>query len=200
MNESYTRLVADDNCSIASIDAEVNENVSAGQQVIAVSCGDEFEITLDLSESVIGSVDEYTPVSVVFSAIADTVFTGLVSEVAVAATSNLAVFPVVITIVEKHPALRSGLAADVTFQFDTSMEGQGIVVPVAAVMRSPAGTYVFIAEHDVEDGQALVVRRAVTLGELNQSGVEVLEGLSVGDRVITAGLSVIREGQLVLIP
>ncbi len=199
LNESYTRLVADDDCSIASIDAEVNENVSAGQQVIAVSCGDEFEVYLDLSESVIGSVDEATPVSVTFGAIADTVFTGRVSEIAVSSAGNQSVFPVVIKIIEKHSALRSGLAADVTFQFDTSAQGNGIVVPVAAIMRSPAGTFVFIAEHNV-DGQALVTRRAVTLGELSQSGVEILDGLSVGDRVITAGLTVIREGQRVLLP
>ena len=199
LNESYTRLVANDDCSISSVDAEANENVSAGQQVIAVSCGDEFEVNIDLSESVIGSVNEETPVSITFGAIRDTVFTGLVSEIAVASTGNQAVFPVVIKIIEKHAALRSGLAADVTFQFDTSAQGIGIVVPVAAVMRDPSGTYVFIAEQSKDD-EALVTRRAVTLGELSQSGVEILDGLTAGDRVITAGLSVIREGQRVLIP
>jgi len=100
LNESYTRLVADDDCSITSVDAEVNENVSAGQQVIAISCGNEFEVSLDLSESVIGSVNEDTPVSISFSAIANTVFTGRVSEIAVASAGNQAVFPVVIKIVE----------------------------------------------------------------------------------------------------
>jgi len=200
LNESYTRLVAADECSISSVDAEVNENVSAGQQVISISCGDEFEVSLDLSESVIGSVKVGTPVSITFAAIANTVFTGRVSEVAVSSAGNQAVFPVVIEIVEKNPALRSGLAADVTFQFGTPAQGNGIVVPVAAVMRGPAGTYVFIAERDGVDGEAVVVRRVVVLGELNSSGIEILDGLSAGDRVITAGLSVIREGQRVLIP
>ncbi len=199
LNESYTRLTADDSCSISSIDAEVNENVAAGQQVIAVSCGNEFEVTLDLSESVIGSVFEETPVSIVFGAIADTVFTGVVTEVAVTSVGNQATFPVVIRIVESHPALRSGLAADVTFRFDAKAQDQGIVVPVAAVMRRPDGVSVFIAAKGENDGEAIVERRAVTLGELGQSGVGVLDGLIVGDRVITAGLSVIREGQRVLI-
>jgi RND family efflux transporter MFP subunit len=199
LNESYTRLVADDDCSITSVDAEVNENVSSGQQVIAISCGNEFEVNLDLSESVIGSVNEDTPVSISFGAIANMVFTGRVSEIAVAAAGNQAVFPVVIKVVESHAALRSGLAADVTFQFDTSAQGNGIVVPVAAIMRSPEGTYVFIAELD-KDNEALVTRRSVTLGELSQSGIEILDGLVAGDRVITAGLSGLREGQRVLIP
>jgi len=170
--------------------------VSAGQQVIAISCGDEFEVSLNLSESVIGSVNEDTPVSISFGAIANMAFTGRVSEIAVASAGNQAVFPVVIKVVESHAALRSGLAADVTFQFDTSALGNGIVVPVAAIMRSPEGTYVFIAELD-KDNEALVTRRSVTLGELSQSGIEILDGLVAGDRVITAGLSVIREGQRV---
>jgi multidrug efflux pump subunit AcrA (membrane-fusion protein) len=46
----------------------------------------------------------------------------------------------------------------------------------------------------------VVRRRAVTLGELSQLGIEVVEGLDIGDRVITAGISVIRDGQRVLIP
>jgi len=40
----------------------------------------------------------------------------------------------------------------------------------------------------------------VTLGELSQSGIEVVEGLHVGDRIVTAGISIIRDGQRVLLP
>jgi RND family efflux transporter MFP subunit len=69
LNESYTRLYASAQCSISSIDIEVNENVTAGQQIAIVSCGDEFEVTLDVPESVISNIDQYTPVSIAFGAI-----------------------------------------------------------------------------------------------------------------------------------
>jgi hypothetical protein len=49
------------------------------------------------------------------------------------------------------------------------------------------------------DGEALVTRRAVELGDLTEGGVEIIAGLSPGDDVITAGVSVIRPGQRVLI-
>jgi RND family efflux transporter MFP subunit len=201
LNVSYTKLTADVNCSIASLNVEVNENVSAGQQVAAVSCGDVFEVTLDLPESLIGNVDENTPVSVRFGAIPGQEFTGVISEVAVASSSGSAAFPVVIRINETHPALRSGLAADVTFKFDaSSAEGDAYVLPVTAVIHDPQGTFVFVAEADGDNSEAIVRRRAVTLGELSQSGIEIVDGLQLGDRVITAGISVIREGQRVLIP
>lgn len=201
LNVSYTRLTAGADCSIASLNAEVNENVAAGQQVAAVSCGDAYEVTLDLPESLIGSVNESTPVSVRFGAIPGEEFSGAISEIAVASSAGSAAFPVVVKINGSHPSLRSGLAADVTFQFDSaaSQDG-GFVLPVTAVISDPGGAFVFVAELNETDGEAIVRRREVTLGELTQSGIEIAEGLQVGDRVITAGISVIREDQRVLVP
>lgn len=200
LNESYTQLRADMDCSIASIDIEVNENVSAGRQVAVVSCGDEFEVEIDVPESLIGSIDEYTPVQISFSAIPDAEFSGEVTEVAVASVGNTSAFPVVVEIVESHPSLRSGLAADVIFEFETLAASGSVVLPVAAVIRDPAGTFVYVAEPTEVRGQAIVNRRPVVLGELTQFGIEVLDGLTAGDRVVTAGISVIRDGQRVLIP
>lgn len=198
LNESYTRLYAASDCSIASIDIEVNENVSAGQQIAIVSCGDEFEVSLDVPESVISGIDQYTPVSISFSAISGVQFSGGVTEVSTAGSS--AAFPVVVKVHEKHPSLRTGLAADVTFMFDTPAGSSAYVLPVAAVIRDTDGTFVYLAAPSTTDGQAVVTRREVTLGELTQSGIEILDGIASGDRVITAGISVIREGQKVLVP
>ncbi len=200
LNESYTRLLAGADCSIASIDIEVNENVSAGQQVVAVSCGVDFEVEIDVPESLIGSIDEYTPVQVTFGAIADIRFGGEVTEVAVASVSGAATFPVVVKLTESHPSLRSGLAAEVIFQFDTLAASGSVVLPVAAVIRDSTGTFVYVAMPTEVSGQALISRKPVTLGELTSSGIEVLHGLTTGDRVVTAGLSVIRDGQRVLTP
>lgn len=200
LNESYTELRADTDCSIASIAIEVNENVSSGQQVAVVSCGEEYEVAIDVPESVIASIDASTPVQITFGAIPGTVFSGEVTEVAVAAVGSAAAFPVVVKINETHRALRSGLAADVVFRFGTLAPSGSVVLPVAAVIRDPSGTFVYVAEATEVDGQAIVSRRPVTLGELTQSGIEVLDGLLAGDRVVTAGLSVIRDGQRVLIP
>ena len=198
LNESYTRLYASTDCSIASIDIEVNENVSAGQQIAMVSCGDEFEVSLDVPESIISGVDQYTPVSIAFGAIPGVQFSGEVTEVSTAGSS--AAFPVVVKVHEKHPALRSGLVAEVTFQFDTPSTSSTFVLPVASVINDAEGVFVFIADPDGDSGEATVARRPVELGELTQSGVEIIEGLDAGDRVITAGVSVIRVGQRVLIP
>ena len=73
------------------------------------------------------------------------------------------------------------------------------VLPLAAIINDPDGVYVYIAEPAEVDGEALVTRRAVELGELTEDGVEIVAGLNPGDDVITAGVSVIRPGQRVLV-
>ena len=201
LNVSYTRLEAESDCSIAELNVEVNENVASGQQVAAVSCGDAYEVTLDLPESLIGGLDAFTPVDIRFGAIDGEIFNGEVSEVGVTSAAGSGAFPVVVRVEGTHPSLRSGLAADVTFQFDLE-DGReaAIVLPVAAVINGPSGTYVFTAVPSGDGDEATIERRSVVLGELSASGVEILDGLQMGDRVVTAGLSVIREGQRVLLP
>ena len=198
LNVSYTRLTADTDCSIASLDVEVNENVAAGQQVAVVSCGDEFEVTMDLPESLIANVELGTAATIKFGALPSVEFSGEVSELAVASAAGTAGFPVVIRVLDASSALRSGLAADVTFHFDANDMAGTFVLPVSAVVNGTDGTYVFIAEPSA-DGEATVRRRAVDLGELTQQGIEVVDGVDDGDRVITAGISVIRDGQRVLL-
>jgi len=151
-------------------------------------------------ESLIGSVDQTTPVTVHFGSIPDQDFSGTISEVAVALAAGSAAFPVVIKIAESHPSLRSGLAADVTFQFDSAADEGRVVIPVTAVVKDSNGTFVFIAELTEIEDEATVRRHTVVLGELSQSGIEIVDGLDVGDRVITAGVSIIRDGQRVLMP
>nr|MDJ0907286.1 hypothetical protein [Woeseiaceae bacterium] len=148
-------------------------------------------------ESVIAFVDQATPTAISFGAIDGARFTGEVTEISTAGSA--AVFPVVVRVIEDHPSLRSGLAADVTFQFSTTALEDTFVLPLAAIINDPDGVYVYIAEAGEVTGEALVARRAVTLGELTQDGVEVVSGLSPGDDVIIAGVSVIRPGQRVLV-
>ncbi len=201
LNVSYTRLRADEECSIASLSVEINENVQAGQQVVSVSCGNAYEVVVDLPESLIGNVNERTPVRIRFGAIPGEVFIGEITEIAVASVAGSAAFPVVIRIVGAHPDLLSGLAADVTFQFQAGDNGNGMfVLPVTAVVNDPTGTFVFVAEKEGAEEEAVVRRRDVTLGELTQTGIEIRAGLRAGDRVVTAGLSAIRDGQRVLTP
>ncbi|MCB1852083.1 MAG: efflux RND transporter periplasmic adaptor subunit [Gammaproteobacteria bacterium] len=61
-------------------------------------------------------------------------------------------------------------------------------VPAQAVLETGDGRHVFIAK-PLQEGTASVERRVVKTGRLTSSGLSILDGLSVGDRVIIAGMS-----------
>jgi membrane fusion protein (multidrug efflux system) len=82
--------------------------------------------------------------------------------------------------------LRPGMFADVTVSLGTIEDA--VVVPSFAVLPTLDGQRVFV----VEDGTAQP--RNVTLGVRTDSTVQVTEGLSLRDTVITSGIQELRSG------
>lgn len=66
-----------------------------------------------------------------------------------------------------------------------------LVVPSVAVLQSLEAVSVFTVENGV------AVRREVQTGQRTGARVEILEGLSPGDEIITSGIQSVRDGQAV---
>jgi hypothetical protein len=80
---------------------------------------------------------------------------------------------------------------------DFSGREQGMVVPSHALGHDSQGNYLFLAQSDSASGVYNVVQRRVEAGSLTWKGYEIVQGISVGDIVITAGLSNLYEGKRV---
>ena len=204
LNLSYTRLSIDVDCSIASLAVEINENVNAGSQIAQVNCGQELDVIIEVPESLIADIRQSMPVYIRFDAMPGKTFKGRVFEVGVSSSETSSTFPVSVRLDSlqnsSERSLRTGLAAEVTFSFAVDTGLDRYLVPLASVVNDVEGTFVFIAAPAELAGEALVLRKAVQLGELTDKGIEILSGIERGDRVITAGVSVIRDGQRVLLP
>ncbi len=193
LNRNYTRLTADSDCSIASLNIEMNENVSAGTQVAVVNCGDRWEVEIAVPESLIAAFRPEMGGKVRFDAIPDQTFSASVSEVGIAGGGST--FPVTLTLDERHSAFRSGLAAEVTFAFAGSVDDEELFfLPPASVGQDENGAFVYVLQPTDEPGVATTRRRSVVVGSLSESGLEISEGLVDGDRVVTAGITAAREG------
>lgn len=197
---SYTRLRVENDCSIGELFVEINENVNAGTRIAQVNCGEELEVLIEVPEGIIADISQQMPVDVRFDALAEKVFKGRVFEIGVSSSQTSATFPVSISLDSTDQELRSGLAAEVTFTFLLKSGPATYLVPLSSVINDMDGVFVFIADPDEQTGEGLVRRKAVRLGELTDEGMQVLEGIEQGDRVITAGITVIRDGQRVLLP
>lgn len=192
----YTRLSAPATCHVAAVPAEINENVQTGQTVIEVVCGSRLEVEVSVPEVFIARVQNGSAVKVAFDAIPGIQFSAVVTKVGVASGRTGTTFPVTVQLEQQVPGFRSGLAADVMFRFEGQKGRARILVPPVTVGEDREGRFVFVVE-EIEGGLGIVHRKPVTVGELTAEGLEILDGLVDGERVVTAGVRRLKDGRKV---
>lgn len=187
-------LIAPESGVISSVAAEVDENVSPGQTIATLNAGTDMEILLGLPESVINGVRSNMPVEVSFASLPNSIFKGKVTEVSPAVDANTATYPVRIVLTNPTKEVRSGMAANVIFQFgESKSEQQHLVVPANAVGEDSNGNFVFLIQE--KDNVSIVTKQKVIIGELTPEGFIVNAGLRIGQKIATAGLQTLLDGQ-----
>jgi RND family efflux transporter MFP subunit len=193
---SYTKLTAPIDGAIAAVDCEINENVKAGDEIALLTSGSRMEVDIGVPEILISQVREGEPVEVTFDALPGRTFAARVSEVGVASTELVTTFPVTVILDRETPDIRPGMAAQVALQFGTGDIRERFIVPAVAVGEDRQGRCVYTVE-PTESGLGVTHRKAVTVGELTADGLEVLDGLTDGELLVTAGVNRIEDGQTV---
>jgi RND family efflux transporter MFP subunit len=187
-------LYAPENGIISAVMSEVDENVNPGQAVAILNAGVDMEITLGIPESVINGVKNNMSVGVDFSSLPNTQFKAKVTEVSPAVDANTATYPVRVRVINPSEAIKSGMAANVTFDFgDHKANNVTLVVPAHAVGEDSKGRFVFLIE--MNDKMAKVKKQHIRIGNLSAEGFEVTAGLSAGQKIATAGLQTLLDGQ-----
>lgn len=193
---SYTRLTAPIAGSIASVNIETNENVMPGRPVVLLTSGANIEVKIGVPEVLISNIRQGDKVKVTFDAIPNKSYDAVVREVGVASTQYATTFPVTARLEDTDSQIRSGMAAEVAFSFETSDQQERIIVPSFAVAEDREGRFVFTVT-PAQGDTGTVQRKEVQIGALTDDGLEILDGLSEGDLVVTAGVSKIKNGQRV---
>lgn len=195
-------------CTVSELDAEVGENVTAGQVVATLNCGDHFEVLTHVSENVIRDISVGDDVIVRLNIYQGDEYQGIVSEVG-AAVGNRSTYPVVIRITTPDDRLRVGMAAEVSLRVSMEQLNGSIVLPFSAVGEDSNGRFVYLfqplselevgalADTDKQQAFGLAKRVDVTVGQVTNEGVSIKSGVAEGDRVITAGLRYLTDGRKV---
>ena len=191
---AYAELKAPIAGNIALVDAERNENIQAGQPVIVLTSSGHPEVRVSMPELLVGQVHEGMRTSIRFDALPGMTFNGEVDEVAAASLGG-STFEVTVKVNEGNPAIRSGMASDVTFYLGGG-RGSRIVVPQLAVGEDSGGNFVYLLSSSGE-GEGTVNRRTVEVGDIDTGGLEIRSGLEPGDKVVTAGVRRLTEGMAV---
>ncbi|WP_419786646.1 efflux RND transporter periplasmic adaptor subunit [Pseudodesulfovibrio sp.] len=188
---SYTTLTAPFDGWIGKVMANQHQNVSSGEAVVTFNAGRDMKMYIAVPDMYIAQVHEGDKVEVEFDALPGQTMTGKVDEVSVDSVTG-STYPIKVYLPNKERLLRSGMSGHVKF---LGKDGQvNYFVPPAAVLGEPDGTrHIWI----VDPTTNTVHSRAVKLGHLSPTGIEIAEGVKPGDIVVIRGASRLTEGRKV---
>jgi len=205
-NLSYTEMRAPFSGSIARSLVENHENVAAQQAVLELQLRDMVDLVIQVPEDVIALVRkgvDYQP-DVVFDAYPAQRYKAQIKEWDTRADAATNTFKVVFSMPSpKEFNVLSGMTGNVLADLSqlTQHVASGVLVPVSAVFSpataSPTEKAVWVYQPSAEQQNGAVTLRHIKTGELTSQGIVVLDGLTAGEQVVTAGVQHLNEGQQV---
>jgi membrane fusion protein (multidrug efflux system) len=175
-----TTLVAPFSGVVGLRDVSVGEVVSPGQALVNLVRLDPMEVDFSLPEGQLAQVAPGQTLRLVVDAYPGEEFPGTVSAIEPVIDINSRSARVRAKVDNADNRLRPGLFARVSLDVG-DVAATAILVPEQALMQEGETRFVYV----VKDGKA--VRAEVTTGQRLPGRVAIVEGLSEGDQVITAG-------------
>lgn len=158
---------------------EIGSQVAAGEKVAVVSNLSKFKILGEVAE---GSSDRVGIGSRVEARIGGAVLSGIVSNITPQAKGGVVSF--VVSLDDPgNSRLRSGLRSELSVTY--GYKDDVVRMPSGAYFKGPGEYRMFVLE-----GTDRLVRRTVRVGDSNRDYVEVLSGLSPGDKVVISDMDI----------
>ncbi len=171
---------------------EAGDLASTQSRLFSVADITVLVVRMPISELEVASLSEGMPVSLTLDALPGREVQGRIRRVFPAADSVTRLVPVEVAISGAAARdVRPGFLARA--RFPIAPRNDVLLVPSAALLQNPRGAAVYV----VNDGKAAL--RAVQRGATFEGRVEITSGLSVGDTVVVAGNTMLREGTQVRI-
>jgi membrane fusion protein, multidrug efflux system len=193
-NRGYAAITASGDGVVLRRLVEEHELIAPGQTVLVVGRNDGgYVARFSLSDRDLVKVHRDDKVEVQVDAWPGEVFAAAITEIAGAAEARSGLFDVEAKLATTKRSLATGLVARlrVTTQPDVSTLPY---VPLAAVLAGEADT----ARVFVVDGK-VAHTRTIKVAFITADSVAVNSGLTVGERVITAGAAYVEDGETVAI-
>ena len=203
LRRSVLRAPFEGSISVREVDPAMK--VGGGQTVLEMDSKETgLRVEVQMPETLIAGVHQGDEVEVSFPSIGEggprldgRSFQAFVSEVGTRAGAGNA-FPVRADLTSPPAGLRPGMTAEVVFTLgaaeDVLTDIEGFMIPIGAALAEPGdGFAVFVFDRET----SRVNKRAIRSGGVRDNDLAVLEGLSEGEIIATAGVPFLRDGQQV---
>ncbi len=179
----FAGTVLTKNADVGEIVAPFGASSTARAAVVTIADMSSLEVEADVSESNIERIKSGQPCEIVLDAYQETRYPGVVSKIVPTADRAKATVLTKIKFIERDERVLPEMSAKVTFlnsETPTAMAtgAKKIVVPPSAVVTRGEMKAVFVLR------EGSVVETPIETGNLIGSSLEVLRGLSVGERVV----------------
>lgn len=188
----YSTLVADSSGIISSISAEAGQVVSAGQTVLTLVKDGEREVEINVPENRVDELRTAGQVQVNFWALPNVTVEGKIREISPIADKISRTYKVRISLINPPAGINLGMTANVVVAH-AKAGSQALYIPLSAVYQTGDTPNVWVINNDT------VTLRPVKVGVFGDNAVQILEGIQDGDRIVTAGVQKLKEGQKVRI-
>jgi RND family efflux transporter MFP subunit len=203
LRRSVLRAPFQGSISVRSIDPAMK--VASGETAFEMDSDETgLRIEVQMPETLITRVRQGTTVQVTFPSVGRSApdagpepFEAVVTEVGTRAGAGNA-FPVRADLQTTPPGLRPGMTAEVRFslprQGGEPTDAEGFLIPFSAVRPEPGGRFsVFV----YDEATSTVNNRPIRTVGVRDNDVAVEGGLEKGEIIATAGVSFLRDGQVV---
>jgi RND family efflux transporter MFP subunit len=186
----YTELLAPDDGIVTATKADPGQVVDAGQAVVEIARNNEREAVFAVASEHIAYAKLGMPVKVWLQGRPKIAVTGSIREISPEADSTTGTYRVKVTLPSPPPP-EMRLGAVVVGHAE--IEGREVAsLPPTALLQSGNAPQVWVV-----GGDGRVHRRGVQLLKFDADSVVISGGLSAGEKVVTAGINSLAEGEAV---
>ncbi|MDE6700132.1 MAG: efflux RND transporter periplasmic adaptor subunit [Acetatifactor sp.] len=171
---SYYQVTTPISGKVLGKNVEVNGMATSASPAYTIAGEDTMVVTFQVSESIMNTLQKNQKIKVERNGAE---FDGVITEVGNAVNPQTGLFQIKAAVQANGQELPSGVSVKITS--DTYTADNEIIIPYDAVYYETDGSYVYV----VKDGRA--VKTYVTAGIFDDSSIEIVEGISEGDVVIT---------------
>lgn len=173
-------------------------SVQAKQPIVRFESLQTLEALIDLSESqVLQSPREHSGITgfLSFASLPEQKLPAAFKEFVANADTASQTYQAVFSFAQPNAfTVLPGMSASLTLKIHRESAAQRFHIPPLAVLADPSGRH-FVWRFNPSAGT--VQKTEVTVGALSQAGLEIIDGLSEGDRIAVAGMSQLRDGMAV---
>jgi RND family efflux transporter MFP subunit len=194
---SDATLVAPFSGDIVKKSVERGSYVGPGVPTFAIANTNIVKIVVGVPDTVVRSIKVGQPVEVAIDAFPTRAFHARISRMSSAADATTRNFDVEVAIPNHDRLLKVGMICSLQLDGDVSEKQiPSLLVPLSAIVQAPDRRYgVFVVS---QSGAGDVARlHSVEIGSVNGTDITVVSGLAAGDRIITTGADLLKDGQRV---